>query len=50
LFLSIEQMAFGVVDLLQVALVADGGDTGLAGDALIVTGENRDAPDLQAFG
>ena len=43
-------MAFGIVDLLQVGIVADRFDAPLQRDHLVVAGHHHDHPELQALG
>ena len=47
---DVEEVAFGVVDLVEVGVVGDGFDAGLEGDDGVVAGEDGDGAEFEAFG
>lgn len=47
---DVEQMALGVIDLLQIRIVTDRLDTLLQGDYFVIAGHYNHGAELQTFG
>jgi hypothetical protein len=47
---NVKQMAFGIINLLQIGIVADRLDALLQGNYFVVAGHHDDGPKLQTFG